>query len=117
MTPSVAVTFHRVFTFGPSSPYVSPSPECVQVLPRSSLRHTAGPYQGLPPAGQQGARARLDGHVVDRPALAQRTPQVPGLSLRVAVEDEGALRGADEEDATLGHLISLPFLAWPDAAA
>src|SRR3954462_2753277 len=47
--PWAAVTFQTVGTFGPSSPYVSPSLECVQLSPRSSLRQTAGPYHGLPP--------------------------------------------------------------------
>src|SRR5438876_1183527 len=36
--------------FGPSSPYVSPSDECVHVFPRSSLRKTAGPNHAEPPA-------------------------------------------------------------------
>src|SRR6476469_9758694 len=45
---SPAVTFQTLATFGPSSPYVSPSLEWVQVAPRSSLRKTAAPYHGLP---------------------------------------------------------------------
>ena len=36
----------------PPSPYVRPTDEWVQVSPRSSLRKTAGPYQGLPPAAR-----------------------------------------------------------------
>ena len=46
---SDGVTFQTVAIFGPSSPYVMPSDECVQVRPRSSLRNTAAPYQGLAP--------------------------------------------------------------------
>ena len=42
------MTFQTFATFGPSSPYVRPSLEWVQVSPRSSLRNTAGPNHGLP---------------------------------------------------------------------
>src|SRR5262249_61276240 len=57
-------------------------------------------------AGQDRARPRLDREVVERPALAQRTADVPAPATRVAVEDEGALAGADEEHDSLGHLPS-----------
>ena len=53
--------------------------------------------------GEQGARAGLEGHVVDRPPLAQRAAKGPLAATGVAVEDEGPLRGADEDHATLGH--------------
>jgi len=39
-----------VVIFGPSSPYVIPAEEWVQVSPPSSDRHTAGPYQAFPVA-------------------------------------------------------------------
>src|SRR5215212_3607286 len=47
-----AVRFQIVLMEGPSSPYVNPSLECDHVSPRSSLRHTAGPYHSLPPAAR-----------------------------------------------------------------
>src|SRR6476661_7000361 len=47
--PWAGVTFQTVGIFGPSSPYVRPSDEWLQVVPRSSLRNTAAPYQGEPP--------------------------------------------------------------------
>ena len=47
--PLAGVTFHTALIFGPSSPYVRPELDWVHVLPRSSLRKTVGPYQGLPP--------------------------------------------------------------------
>src|SRR5438093_9901156 len=44
-----AVTFQTAVIFGPSSPYVMPSLDWVQLAPRSSLRNTVGPYHSLPP--------------------------------------------------------------------
>src|SRR5262249_2389034 len=48
-SPGPVARLQIVATFSLSSPYVMPSLECVHDLPRSSLRHTAGPYQLLPP--------------------------------------------------------------------
>ncbi len=48
-SPGPVARFQMVAIFSPSSPYVRPSLEWLQVLPRSSLRQTAGPYQLLPP--------------------------------------------------------------------
>ena len=51
--PLAGVTCHTARIAGPSSPYVRPSLECVHVAPRSSLRHTACPYHGLPAAARR----------------------------------------------------------------
>ena len=82
---------------GPSSPYVSPTDEWVQVSPPSSLRHTAGPYHGLPPPARM---APLAGSTM-RSWIGQPSHSGPRTdhSSRDSslLEDERPLRGADEE--------------------
>src|SRR5262249_39422430 len=43
---------HTVVIASAPSPYVRPAEECVQLVPPSSDRHTAGPYQALPAAAR-----------------------------------------------------------------
>ena len=62
-----------------------------------------GSVPGAAAGREDGARARLHDHVVDRPAFARRTADRPVGTVRVALEDERALGGADEEQGAGGH--------------
>ena len=78
-------------TVGQSLGRVRPGLSAVLAAPdRRAVPRAAAPCQDRP------AR-RLDDQVVDRPALAQRPTQRPVLATRVALEEEGTLRRADEE--------------------
>src|SRR5262249_50209904 len=62
----------------------------------------AAPDAGAVPLARRGGEDRaalrvVDG-VVDRPALAEGTAQLPVAAVRVALEDEAALAGSDQQD-------------------
>ena len=54
-------------------------------------------------AGQDRARSRINGHGVDRPALAQGPAGRPLLALPIRLEDERALSGSDDKDRAAAH--------------
>ncbi len=52
---------------------------------------------------EERARRRVDDDVVDRPAFAHRSPQRPRRASRIALQDERALGGSDEQQGPGGH--------------
>ena len=55
-------------------------------------------------AGPENARRRVADDVIDRPAVAEGTPDGPVLPVTAAADQKGTLRGADQyRDRVLAH--------------